>query len=64
VRNPRVDPRKGDILEHLSGEKRAVVERRSEDPAVSYSVGSQVAECSTAQWQEWAKQTSILGLAD
>jgi len=62
MRNPRNDPRKGDVLEHQSGEKRSVIQRHPEDSLVCYREGSTVAECSETQWQEWAKQTSILNL--
>jgi len=60
MRNPRIDPRQGDVLEHQRGEKRAVIERHPEESTVRYREGSTVADCSDAQWQEWAKETSIL----
>ena len=64
MRNPRIDPQEGDVLEHQSGERRAVIARQLEDSKVRYRDGSTVSECSAIEWREWAKQTSILGLAD
>ena len=64
MRNPRIDPRQGDVLEHQSGECRAVIARQPEDSTVRYRDGGTVSECSAIEWQEWAKQTSIVGLAD
>ena len=64
MRNPRIDPQHGDILEHQSGERRAVIARRQEDSKVFYREGSMESECSAIEWQEWARQTSIMGLAD
>ena len=60
MRNPRIDPQRGDVLEHESGEKRAVVARDPDDSTVHYRDGSTVSECSEAQWQDWARRTSIL----
>ena len=62
MRNPRLDPRLGDMLEHQTGEKRLVIARDAEDASVRYREGNMVADCSEAQWQERAKNTSILGL--
>ena len=60
MRNPRLDPKKGDALEHQNGEKRFVVARLAESSTVHYRDGKTVTECSETQWKEWAKQTSIL----
>jgi len=61
MRNPRIDPQKGDVLEHISGERRAV-KARTDQSAVRYvnRDSNAAAECSIEQWWEWAKQTSIL----
>ena len=65
IRNPRMDPRRGDVLEHQeNGERRAVIATLPEDSNVRYRDGSMVCECSAFEWREWAKQTSIAGLAD
>ena len=63
MRNPRIDPQKGDVLEHQSGERRAVIARR-DDGLIQYEdpVGNMVSICSAAEWRTWATQTSILGL--
>jgi hypothetical protein len=63
MRNPRIDPQKGDVLEHQNGERRAVIARRDND-SVQYGNrdGDLVSACSTSEWQAWATQTSILGL--
>lgn len=60
MRNPRTNPIKGDVLEHCSGEKRAVVASGIEHSTVQYRDGSLVSECSQAEWQEWARQTTIV----
>ena len=62
MRNPRTDPRKGDVLEHLNGEKRAVVAIYRDSLTVHYRAGKAMAECSQAQWREWARETSIVDL--
>jgi len=64
MRNPRIEPKNGDVLEHQSGERRAVIARQPENSTVRYRDGSTVSECSAIEWQERAKQTSIVGLAD
>ena len=60
MRNPRIDPRQGDVLEHQSGEKRLVVARDATDELVRYRAGSTVSECSESEWRDWSVQTSIL----
>jgi hypothetical protein len=65
MRNPRNDPRTGDVLEHVvSGERRTVVAHEG-SAQVSYTAEriSGASICSPEQWREWAQQTSILGLA-
>jgi hypothetical protein len=49
-------------LEHQDGEKRAVVARVAE--FVRYRSGTTVGECPEADWQDWAKQTSIVNIGD
>lgn len=63
MRDPRIDPQTGDVLEHQSGERRVVLTRQA-DGSVQYQNrdGNFVSLCSTNEWQEWAGQTSILGL--
>jgi len=63
MRNPRIDPQKGDVLEHQSGERRAVIARR-DDGLIQYGdpVGHMISACSADEWGIWAAQTSILGL--
>ena len=63
MRNPRIDPQIGDVLEHQNGERRAVLSRQADD-SVQYGNrdGNLVSVCSTSEWQMWATQTSILGL--
>jgi hypothetical protein len=63
MRNPRIDPQMGDVLEHQNGERRAVIARRADD-TVQYGNRdcNLVSLCSTNEWQVWATQTSILGL--
>ena len=65
MRNPRANPQKGDVLEHdVSGERRSVLERSASD-AVRYSDrNGTVGTCTSAEWQEWARRTSILGLGN
>ena len=60
MRNPRLDPRQGDVLEHQSGEKRFVVARDTEDATVRYREGSTVADCSESEWRRWSEQTLIV----
>jgi hypothetical protein len=60
MRNPRLDPQQGDVLEHYSGQRRLVLARAAEDAMVRYREGDMVADCSETQWREWAKDTSIL----
>jgi hypothetical protein len=62
MRNPRIDPQKGDVLEHQNGERRAVIARRDKDSVQYGNRDNIVAACSTGEWQAWAKQTSILDL--
>jgi hypothetical protein len=61
MRNPRIDPQKGDVLEHFGGERR-VVRARIDQSAVRYANrdSNMSTDCSIEQWQDWAKQTSIL----
>jgi len=65
MRNPRIDPQKGDVLEHQSGQRRAVMARR-EDGFVQYGdpVCNMVSVCSTEEWRAWAVQTSILDFGE
>ena len=63
VRNPRISPQNGDVLEHIvSGERRTVVARTIDSEIRYIDRNSTASVCSRDQWQEWAKQTSILGL--
>ena len=63
MRNPRIDPQKGDVLEHQNGQRRAVMARR-DDGLIQYGdpVCNIVSVCSADEWQTWAMQTSILDL--
>ena len=64
MRNPRIDPQKGDVLEHVSGELRAVLMRGDDSVQFSDPFRHMVSQCSADEWREWAVQTSILGLAE
>jgi hypothetical protein len=61
MRNPRLDPQKGDVLEHYRGERRVVLARV--DPSTvkyGHRESNTTAQCTCIEWQEWAKETSIL----
>jgi hypothetical protein len=62
MRDPRIDPRKGDVLEQTpDGERRTVVARRG-DLVVQYVTNHSglLTVCSPEQWREWAKQASVI----
>ena len=64
MRNPRIDPKKGDVLEHVSGELRAVLLRRDDSVEFRDPIRNLISACSADEWRVWAAQTSILGLAE
>ena len=63
MRNPRIDPQKGDVLDHQEGELRAVIARRN-DGVVEFGdpFRNVVSTCSVDEWRVWAARASILAL--
>jgi hypothetical protein len=61
MRDPRTDPRKGDVLRHADdGECRKVVSRSGE-LAIRYVTQDSglSAVCSTEQWRQWAMGANV-----
>ena len=61
MRDPRIDPQKGDVVQHADGERRVVTARKG-DFLVRYltSDSGLSAICSPEQWKHWAKKASIV----
>ena len=64
-RDPRVDPRPGDVLIYgpqWQRERLDVIRLYRED--VEYKVGSDLTYCNIVQWRDWMRNAEVIHVAD